>query len=278
MRRRLRLSLLALFFLGGSFSFLNPIQAQLPSLSELQPLAYQQERESLRRLYREQIQAYQLAHRQYTLDLAQYQQLKTLAALELVVASTRIAMERRVEVLLTYLDLIHLELRYAPASNLADPSSKQALLRDLEDLRLSFQEHLQIVKTSQHRDAIGERASEFTPLFANLEILSYASRHELLLGKVRYAHVLGLTKLSLLRDEFARSAVGPLKEAERTRALREIERENASIDTLWQRYQKEVKTEVSVAKGMFPRAQTHLAEIQTMLIRFYTLLEEASQL
>lgn len=260
---------------GAGTTAVIPVQAQLPSLSELQPLAYQQERDSLRSLYRDQIQAYQLAYRQYTLDKAQYEQLQTLAALDALVVSTRAALQRRAEVLTTYVDLLHLELRYAPSDS---PEAKQELLRQLETMRADLQAQTQLIVSSQDRDAIAERVAGFAQLYTQLESLSFATRKALLLGKVRYAHAIAQNQLAALATQYQENPTTPLKQGERQRAIREIEREFEQTTEQWQYIDDRVLSKASEPKRQFEQLKPLLGTLQSSTVRIYTLLEEAAQL
>lgn len=252
-----------------------PAHAQFPSLSELQPLAYLQERDSLRNLYREQIQSYQVANRQYTLDKAQFKQLQTLASLDTLVGSTRSVMKRRAEVLITYLDLLHLELRYSPS---ADVELKQAILRQIESLREELQIESQLIIDSPDRDSLNERTENFPQLYNRIEELSYLVRLNILLGKMRYIYVISQDKFSILKDENQLENISAIKLSERQRAIREIEREYVGIDTQWQEVEQELARNQQKPKDLYLDLLPLISNIQSGVIRLFTLLGEVSRL
>lgn len=173
--------------------------------------------------YRQKLEEYRTADREYSLAVAQYRKLNTLASLEEAVLASKEAMKSRSEVLTTYLTLLRLQLVDANGISLAQ---KQRALQSIDDILISLAEHRTQIDSISDRYKVEEVANTFLPLSAQIENTSYYSMSLLEIGQLQAV----FDKIKALAADMERQnkqETSALKKAERERAYTEI---NNKID------------------------------------------------
>lgn len=239
------------------------------------PLVLTQEQEAVREQYRAAIEQYQRSYREYTLAKAQYQQLDTLVALEKAVVATRAAMADRAEVLLTFFDLLHVELR---ATAGVDPEKKQAALREIESLRAEFLASKEAILASNDRAALLDRAVEYAQTTQGLEENAYYVRSLLLSGKLYWGYLQSLSMYQEIKDQQGQDQSNSLRQAQITRAYAEIDQLIGQINTKWDAVAVKFTKEEDKKRTWYQQVITLLTDLQTDILRLYSYLEEVNTL
>ena len=152
-------------------------QPATPSAKELQQQRLAEEIEQLAEIYRGQLAEYRQAERQFQIDQSQYQQLQTLASIDAVVEAAQTAMRLRVQVLLTYFELLRVNLI---ATEGIEPNLQTAVIQRLEAQQNWLQTHQQAIATAEDRQEFNQLADTFTarlPIFTE----TYQEANSLLL-------------------------------------------------------------------------------------------------
>ena len=233
------------------------------------------ERQSLKSLYREQIQAYQNSYRKFSLAKTQFQNLATLASLEEAVLSTREVFSSRNIVLITYLDQLFLELTVNPSY---DEEIRQEYLNKIKQLRAELVTFNQLVLNSQDRQALAERAVGFIPLGTELQAISVQTRKLLFLGKFRSAAGMAQQLTQEIKTSHEANPVSALKQGERQRAYQELTSADTVVQTAWEKSVLQYQTDEDFSNQAYTAFIVTLSPLQSGLIRWYTLLEQAAQL
>ena len=233
------------------------------------------ERQSLKSLYREQIQAYQNSYRKFSLAKTQFQNLATLASLEEAVLSTREVFSSRNIVLITYLDQLFLELTVNPSY---DEEIRQEYLNKIKQLRAELVTFNQLVLNSQDRQALAERAVGFIPLGTELQAISVQTRKLLFLGKFRSSAGMAQQLTQEIKTSHEANPVSALKQGERQRAYQELTSADTVVQTAWEKSVLQYQTDEDFSNQAYTAFIVTLSPLQSGLIRWYTLLEQAAQL
>jgi hypothetical protein len=233
------------------------------------------ERQALKALYRDQIQAYQNSYRNFSLAKTQFQNLATLASLEEAVLSTREVFSARNIVLITYLDQLFLELTVNPSY---DEEIRQEYLNKIKQLRAELVTFNQLVINSQDRQALAERAVGFIPLGTELQAISVQTRKLLFLGKFRSSAGMAQQLTQEIKASHEANPVSALKQGERQRAYQELTSADAVVQTAWDKSVLQYQTEEDFSNQAYTAFIVTLSPLQSGLIRWYTLLEQAAQL
>ncbi len=233
------------------------------------------ERQALKTLYREQIQAYQNSYRKFSLAKTQFQNLATLASLEEAVLSTREVFSSRNIVLITYLDQLFLELTVNPSY---DEEIRQEYLNKIKQLRAELVTFNQLVLNSQDRQALAERAVGFIPLGTELQAISVQTRKLLFLGKFRSSAGMAQQLTQEIKTSHEANPVSALKQGERQRAYQELTSADTVVQTAWEKSVLQYQTDEDFSNQAYTAFIVTLSPLQSGLIRWYTLLEQAAQL
>lgn len=233
------------------------------------------ERQALKALYREQIQAYQSSYRKFSLAKTQFQKLATLASLEEAVTSTREVFSSRNTVLITYLDQLFLELKVNPSY---DDEIRQEYLNKITQLRTELVSFNQLVLNSQDRQALAQRAEGFIPLGTELQAISVQTRKLLFLGKFRSSAGMAQQLTEEIKASHEANPVSALKQGERQRAYQELSSADAVVQAAWDKTVLQYKNEKDFSNQAYTAFIATLSPLQSGLIRWYTLLEQAAQL
>lgn len=209
--------ILFVFLSLGCLGFLanfSLAQAQVDS-----PEEYQANKLSLLKLYQQQIQAYQKVYRQYDIATTQYNQLGTIVSLGELVDLTRETMKQRGDVVLTYIDILHLELRFAAN---VDLKQKQDLLDLLEQLHTDFQLQQNLISNSQDYKAINARAETFADLVDRLEYGALRTKAIIYTGKIEGTNLQSQSFLEQIESGYKQNPGTNIRAVERQRAKDQI--------------------------------------------------------
>jgi len=136
----------------------------------------------VRRTYKGQLAEYRTAESQSAITKSQFEQLGTLASLEVAVQDIRKVMLLRNQVLLTYLKLIELELLEADGVNLEE---KNIILDSTRVLQKDFATHQDFVEKAVDRVAIDLAADDFEILAPQIINLSQYATSLLRVGQLQ---------------------------------------------------------------------------------------------
>lgn len=136
----------------------------------------------VRRTYKGQLAEYRQSYNQYVISKGQFEQLNTLASLEIAVQDFREVMSLRSQVLLTYLKLIELELLEADGINLEE---KTLALDQTKELQRDLRAHKDLVDNAIDRQAVNRVAQDFVLLNPRVINLSNFASSLLKIGKLQ---------------------------------------------------------------------------------------------
>ncbi len=225
---------------------------------------------SLRELYSQQIEAYRSAERQYQLAKAQHQKLQSLISLEAGVQATQLVMQRRADVMITYLDLLYATLQDTLGLDLA---AKDAHLQRLEATIVLMREHRLALETANNRDALIEVTTAFEELYEQVTADSEKTRSMIAIGRMQLVYDKAQIIRSDIRNFQKEYTVSALKNAERERAYSEIEKQFQSTNDAMRKLQLEVFADTGSTS--YSATSSKLVSISSSLSRVLSYLEEA---
>jgi len=136
----------------------------------------------LRRTLNGQLAEYRTAQQQYEILKAQHQQLNTLSSLEASVQATRIVLEKRAAVLLTYVTLLKLEVENERG---IQPESGDFILLQLSAVEAALLRHLDSVRTGLDRDSLNTATALFAVDAEEIENIFELTQEVLQLGQAQ---------------------------------------------------------------------------------------------
>lgn len=245
-------------------------------VSALDPEQYNATKATILKLYSDQIQAYQQAYRRYNLAVAQYQKLGTLVALGELIDSSRESMLRRGEILLSYIDLLHLELRFA--SNV-DLTQKRSLLTGLESLSKDLSSQQILIAKSQDHQAINARAASFIELVDQFDRLAFESKAVIFTSRLKTADITARNYYDQVTDGYQQTPETGFAAIDRQRAQDELGVALEKLDGYWKDAQElNDPKRKNPSQGWYTEYLTKLTLVQNQLIFFVNYLKEASSL
>ena len=228
--------------------------------------------QKLIRLYQDQYEMYRQTEREFTTSQAQYEQLGTLASLEMAVVSSRAIMLERTDILITYHELlaatlvesigVELELKQDTLGQL------QESIEDLKKIRIE-------IAASNDRFAIGAVNLTFEEdLVPQLYSVAYKTLSQLVVADLQ--NVFDKTKqvYGELKTELATTEVTKLQLEERTRAYAEVDAAVTAVEQQLATITEEVKRAETFDERLY---QQLIADLQTVyggLSQIMTYLEE----
>ena len=230
----------------------------------------QVELEALRDTYRAQLEAYRDQERQHLIAKEQYNQLKTLTALETAVNTTRQVLITRAEVLDTYVTMLRLTLQDQPG---VEVSRKEKLLIELDSLRVSLAQHKAQVEQATERTALAQVAQDFIPLGKSIESKSYHVQSAITLGRLQTVFDKSLALSGRLK-EHALTDASSIQQSRRERAFAETERTVENIRQQLISSELEVQKEEGHSRSQYARFSTTLNPIYANLSQLLSYLEE----
>jgi hypothetical protein len=210
-----------IFFLLAALTIFIPSVAlaqNSPAITEKKSIV--NEIAEVRRTYKGQLAEYRTAESKFTITKTQFEQLGTLASLEVAVQDTREVMFLRNQALLTYLKLMELELLEADGINLEE---KNIALDGTRTLQKSFTTHQASVKKAVNRVAVGLAADDFEILAPQVAVLSKYVADLLRVGQLQTIYDQSVTLVAETDPQDA-GADQSLKLNEKIRAHAEIKK------------------------------------------------------
>ncbi|MCA9372647.1 hypothetical protein KC921_00945 [Candidatus Woesebacteria bacterium] len=248
---------------------------QAPASGTATLVSLDDQRAALQQLYREQIQAYQTAYRQFSLAKSQLQQFETLASLEGAVAASRSVFISRDELLLTYLDQLLLELNNSPSY---EEGANQELVAKISQLRSELTAFNQLVTNSQDRQAIAERAEGFIPIAAQIQEYSTRTRIVLLLGRLNASAGTAQQLTIAVKQDHEANPVSAVKQGERQRAYQELTTADDIVHKAWDKMVSAYVDAGVIRENTYADVAILASPVQASLLRWYTLLEQTAKL
>ncbi len=255
----------------------GPVVAQTPGQTlPNDSTEYEPTKAQLLDLYSKQVQSYQTVYRSYTLATVQYDKLLTLTALGELVNSTKETMLKRGDVLVTYIDILYLELRFVQN---VDPTIKQDLLRRLEKFHEVFLNQQVLITNSQDYQAINERAAAFEELIIEFERLSIEAKEVINKAKIVRADELSRKFYQQINENYQATPAAGFQAVERQRAKEEIDKAYDQLAVLWSKLDKlALDDKRTASQGWYSQILSSLSALQNQLLIIYSYLEEASRL
>ena len=256
---------------------ISPVAAQTPGQAlPNDSTEYEPTKAQLLSLYSNQVQSYQTVYRRYSLATVQYDKLLTLTALGELVNATKETMLKRGDVLVSYIDILYLELRFT--QNI-DPKIKQDLLRRLEDFHDAFLNQQVLITNSQDYQAINERAATFEKLIIDFEPISIETKVAINKAKITVADETSRVFYQQVSDYYQKNPVSGFQAVERQRAKEEIDKAFSQLSDLWTEFDKlGLKEKQKASQSWYSQVLKSLNSLQNQLLIIYSYLEEASRL
>lgn len=219
----------------GNLAFAQDNLTQENSADETTPQVFTKQRETqriqeLRNLYRDLVEVYRTSQRQYLVSKTNYEQVQTLSALEEAVSATRTVMNDRLNVMVTYTELIDAVLVETNGIELDLKDQTHAELTGMINLLKIHQEN---VILSKDRQAMAILSDDFEPIAAEFESLVYKTISLIRIGKIQEVHDKAEIIEQDIISQHEQENVSALTTSKRERAYSEIERNfddvNASL-------------------------------------------------
>lgn len=136
-------------------------------------------------LYQDQFEKYRGLEEQYVTAKTDLHQLRTLASLETAVRATQRVMASRVEVLITYFELLHASLIESQGLEL---STKQEFSDKITNQILILKDHQAKVSVAQDRDTLLQLSIEFAEINKPLQEVGYRTLAFLSISELQTVH------------------------------------------------------------------------------------------
>ncbi len=182
---------------------------------------YGKEITDLRTLYRDQMELYRNSERSFITARGQFDNLENLSSLEDLVQATNDVYQIRVKVLITYLDLMYAALTESDGVEL---SLKQHSLKEIESVREDLAAHLAEIEQATDRQQHNQLATEFAPLFLQVDGAAHFAMSLLLLSDVQQVFDKAVLLQAEVEQKAADMELSQLEQAEFDRAVTEIDR------------------------------------------------------
>ncbi len=231
----------------------------------------------LKTLYRDQVEAYRQAYKDFTIAKTNYFNVQTLTALEEAVASTRTVMDSRSKVMITYLEFLVATLEDTSGVEL---SLKQESLKQLNSMVVALRIHREDIALVKDRAGVNNLADSFVPYAQQYEQVVYKAMALIKIGQVQAVYdraVLTKQEIAKLQES---EEVNAVVQAKRERAYHEIERNfgkiNSQLNQLNVRI-NQAKPE-SFTQSFYERVLEDLEPIFIQLTKALSYLEELLKL
>jgi len=233
--------------------------------------------QDLRILYRDQVEVYRESEREYSIAKTNHEQVQTLSALEEAVNATRTVMNDRLNVMITYSELIDAVLVETNGIELDLKNQTHTELTGLINLLKIHQEN---VLVSKDRQSMVILSDEFEPIAAGFESLVYKTLSLIRIGKIQEVHDKAeIIELDIIKEHELEDASGVLT-SKRERAYKEIERNfdsiNQSLATINEDFLQARRD--GFRRGFFENVLQELGPIYAQISRSLDHLEELIKL
>lgn len=210
--------------------------------------------------YRGIIEDYRNKERLYTIAKKDYEQLQTLRSLEEAVNATREVIVARTDVLLTYFELLKLELREAEGVVL---QTKLDAIKDVEAEIMYLREYKATAEQADTREKVLNLTPEFELHQKILMERGYYSLSLISIGKLQAVH----DKSVIIKDDIAVSLqddqVDTLKTAQRQRALDQTTQTLGEVNAIL--YKQSTALNKTSAQGSYTTLRDELSTTYSQL-------------
>jgi len=182
----------------------------------------------LKTLYRDQIEAYRKSQKEFVVAKTNYGTVETLTSLEEAVTATRVVMEDRSKVMITYLEFLVATLEDTSGVEL---SLKQDGLKQLNSMVVALKIHQEDIALAKDRVAVNNLADNFVPYAQQYSFVVYKAMSLIKIGQIQSVYdVATLIKEDVVQTQEDQE-VGAVVKAKRDRAYQEIERNFVKINS-----------------------------------------------
>lgn len=185
--------------------------------------------ERLKVSYRGLIENYRNKEKQYEIAKIDFQQLNTLRSLEEALNATREVMVSRTDVLLTYMEIVKLELQDSEGIEIG---KKSEAITAIEDQIMYLRSFREMAIAAQNRDQINDLKPEFSQHREAIEESGYYGLSLVLIGRLQAVHDKARIIESDIEILLAEEEVAPLVQAQRERAIIETKESLEEVNTI----------------------------------------------
>lgn len=179
----------------------------------------------LRLLYRDQIEVYRNSDKAFNIAKTHYFNVLTLVSLEELVATTQKAMDDRLNVMITYLELLGTTLEDTSGVEI---KLKTESLRQINEMIVNLKLHKDKVAISRDRALLNQTADEFELMVDPYEQVSYRALSLIRIGQMQLVYDAAYIIDADIKKIKEGEDVGAVVKSKRDRAFQEIQR-NFSI-------------------------------------------------
>jgi cell fate (sporulation/competence/biofilm development) regulator YlbF (YheA/YmcA/DUF963 family) len=264
---------LFLLFLAFSLLLFSPVSVGAQEATEtpapiLQKESFDSELNQLNEIYRGQLTEYRTAEKEFAIARDQYLQLQTLASINEVIETAKKVLGLRNQVLITYLDLLRVNLIAAEGVEIA---AKQLVLERIVAQKNWLQSHQSALAATTDREQLNQLSDNF--IAQATELMSVSRQAISLLGLGKLQNVFDRLK-TLSEDITAQESTQSGVNAQR--AVRETERLNQSLAVLlvnnWQELNEDLQE--NNASSFYSNLSKALNPIYADLSKLISFLEE----
>ncbi|MBP7740832.1 hypothetical protein KA089_01460 [Candidatus Woesebacteria bacterium] len=175
----------------------------------------------LRLLYRDQIEVYRKSDKAFNIAKTHYFNVLTLVSLEELVAANQKAMDDRLNVMITYLDLIGTTLEDTSGVEI---KLKTESLSQINEMIVNLKLHKDKVAVSRDRALLNETADEFALMVKPYEYVSYRALSLIRIGQMQLVYDAAFIIDADIKKIKESEDVGAVVKSKRARAFQEIQR------------------------------------------------------
>ena len=252
-------------------SVASPVIAQTVTSVPATPGASVSQSVELKNLFRNQLEQYQLAEREYDLYKQQYKQLQTLASLERAVQATRAVLIRRSEVLTTYFDLLFDQLKTAPG---IDPAKQQELNQEITELVENLRSQKIQAEAVADKQAVADFADNFELLRPQILATSYKTRAYLQVGAYQDLFIRSQVFNQEIKAYQATDSASTFKQTARTRAYLETDAQDQLVGQALMATLEALSSSKNYNETWYNSLQENLVGLQSGLEKLYAFLLE----
>lgn len=210
-----------------------------------------EEIERLHKLYQDQVEKYTVLQREFYINKAQLEKLNTLQSLESAIKSAREVMITRDDVLITYFELMRASLVDTEGIELTE---KQKNIDKLVGFITQLKDHRQKLLQTKDREQIATRADEFDIISEQFENVSYLSLALITIGDIQAVYDKSLIIYKDVLTYHTENPTTPLRQAERDRAYREVERAQETTRANLQKTREKYAENQDLSRGNYNEA------------------------
>lgn len=233
----------------------------------------------LREQYKTELSIYRTDEREFTIAKEQYNQVKTLAALEVTVQATRKVMLSRITVLQTYVQILKMMVEETSGIDVAD---KTALLQQLDDTLSRCKTHQELVEQAADRQHIASAVTDFQSFSNQITNTTYKSLSYISYGRLQSVYDKMVAVKSEVESDLEQREQNGLKLGEKRRAMDEINQNldntRDQLQAVRQSFQPDrLGRAINFDSGTYGNTVSSLNQIYADLFKNLTFLREVSK-